>query len=171
MTNLWIDALSAYSTTRENILEHRFLADVASRLWQRGEFAFAISHSEVDNSGYDVILEACGVTRHVQLKAMHTEGSTDSFKVQQRLAEKPSSCLVLIVHDARTLDIEHYRWFGGAPGEKMPFLGDKIATHTKGNSDGFKAPRPTIRELAKSRFVKLADIDALVDRLFGTYQP
>ncbi|OHC98747.1 MAG: hypothetical protein A2885_16995 [Sphingopyxis sp. RIFCSPHIGHO2_01_FULL_65_24] len=171
MTDLWIDALSAYSTTRESVLEHRFLADVASCLWKRGEFAFAISHSEVDNSGYDVILEACGITRHVQLKAMHVEGTADSFKIQQRLEEKPSSCVVLIVHDARTLAIDHYRWFGGAPGEKMPSLGDKIAVHTKGNSDGFKAQRPAIRELAKSRFAKLADIDALVDHLFGTDHP
>lgn len=167
MTTPWITALSTYSTTRESILEHRFLADVASCLWRRGEFDFSISHGEVDNSGYDVIIEACGVTRHIQLKAVHRDGRVRNFPVQRRLAEKPSGCVVLIRHDARTLDVVDYGWFGGAPGEKLPSLGEKPARHTKGDSTGFKAERPAIRLLSLTSLRPAGNVEWLVDQLFG----
>lgn len=167
MDGPWITALSTYSSTRESILEHRFLAEVASCLWHRGEFDFAVSHSEVDNSGYDVIVEARGITRHIQLKATRHGGSTRDFPVQRRLEDKPSGCVVLLIHDTRSLAVTGYGWFGGAPGHGMPTLGDKPARHSKGNGVGYKAERPALRTLARSRFEAVADVDALVDRLFG----
>ncbi len=167
MDDPWITALSTYSSTRESILEHRFLADVASCLWRRGEFDFAISHSEVDNSGYDVIVEARGITRHIQLKATRHGGSTRDFPVQRRLEDKTSGCVILMIHDTRTLAVIGYGWFGGEPGRVMPPLGDKMAKHNKGNSTGFKAERPALRTLARSRFEAVDDTAALVDRLFG----
>lgn len=158
----WITALSTYSSTREKILEHRFLADVTSELWRRGIFDFAVSHSEVDNSGYDVILEARGVTRHVQLKAVRAGGSTDGISLQLRLGDKPAGCAVLMVHDLRTLAIEQYRWFGGEPGQPLAALGEKITRHPRSKSE-----RPAHRDIRLTRFEPLNDVRALVDRLFG----
>lgn len=163
----WITALSTWSSTREKILEHRFIADVTAELWARGIFDFAVSHSEVDNSGYDLILEALGVTRHVQLKAMHLRSTTTEFPVQARLEDKPSACVILMLHDARTLAIAQYRWFGAAPGERLPSLGERIGRHSRPNIQGIKSERPMIRRLARRRFETIGDVPMLVDRLFG----
>jgi hypothetical protein len=84
---------------------------------------FSVSHSEVDNSGYDLIIEARGIMRHVQLKAMHGQARRRSFDIQTRLGAKPNGCAVLIRHDARSLAVEAYRWFGGPPGQGLPPLG------------------------------------------------
>lgn len=163
----WINALSTYSSTREKVLEHRFIADVTAGLWARGIFDFAVSHSEVDNSGYDLILEARGVTRHVQLKAMHLRSTTAEFPVQARLEQKPSACVILMLHDVRTLAIAQYRWFGGAPGARLPSLGARIGKHGRPNIQGIKSERPAIRRLAKREFETITDVPTLVERLFG----
>lgn len=165
-SDAWITALSTYSATREKVLEHRFVADVSAELWRRGVFDFAVSWSEVDNSGYDVILEANGITRHVQLKAMHLKSTTAEFPLQARLETKPCACVVLMLHDARTLAIHEYRWFGAPPGEKLPALGELVGKHTRGD----KSARPSIRRLQKKRFDALPGIEALVDCLFGPVQ-
>ena len=163
----WITALSTYSSTREKILEHRFVGDVTSELWRRGLFDLAVSHSEVDNSGYDLIVEAADVVRHIQLKAMQTGGKRTGFGLQLRLADKPSGCAVLMLHDPVTLAIGQFRVLAGPPGEPLPALGNKTVRHTKGNRHGFKAERPALREVPLSAFVPVAGIAMLVNRLFG----
>ncbi|ASY46568.1 hypothetical protein CJD35_18995 (plasmid) [Sphingobium xenophagum] len=165
----WIAALSTYSATRETILQHRFLADVGGELWRRGEFDFSVSHSEVDNSGYDLIIEARGIMRHVQLKAMHGQARRRSFDIQTRLGAKPNGCAVLIRHDARSLAVEAYRWFGAPPGQGLPPLGEKVTRHAKGNALGHKADRPALREVPLARFAPVSDIAALVVLMFGPW--
>ncbi|RYD54110.1 MAG: hypothetical protein EOP60_08545 [Sphingomonadales bacterium] len=169
-TASWIAALSTYSSTREKILEHRFVADITAELWARGVFDFAVSHSEVDNSGYDLIVEARGVTRHIQLKAMHVRSRTAEFPVQARLEDKPSACVILMLHDARTLAIAQYRWFGAAPGAVLPSLGARMGKHSKANAQGIKSERPAIRRLEKRRFDTIGNVSALVDQLFGSHE-
>ena len=58
-----------------------------------------------------------------------------------------------------------FLWFGGLPGERIPSLGEKIATHTKHNADREKSPRMGHRVVAKSRFVRLETIDAVIQKL------
>ncbi len=163
----WITALSTYSSTREKILEHRFIADVTSELWRRGVFDFAVSHSEVDNSGYDVIIEAIGVTRHIQLKAMQIGGARREFGLQLRLGDKQSGCVVLMLHNPMTLTVEQYRLFAGNPGETLPPLGDRMVRHTKGDATGRKAERPALRNIALTSFQPVSNVVELVDALFG----
>ncbi len=167
MDDIWITALSTFSSTREKILEHRFIAVVTAELWRRGHFDFAVSHSEVDNSGYDVILEIGAVTRHVQLKAMQAGGMRRDFGLQVRLQSKPSACAVLMLHEPRTLAISGWRFFGGAPGEVLPDLGERAVRHTKGDRTGFKADRPALRSVPIARFDPVPNVASLVDRLFG----
>jgi hypothetical protein len=164
----WITALSNYSATRERVLEHRFLADVCGELWRRGEFGFAVSRSEVDNSGYDVIIEACGVQRHIQLKAMHSAAKRRSFDIQTRLSERLNACVILMIHHPQSLVVEAYRWFGQSPGEGLPDLGEKITRHSKGNALGYKAARPALRDVPITSFEPIGSPVDLVDRLFGT---
>ena len=163
----WVTALSTFSSTREKVLEHRFIADTTAELWRRGVFDFAVSHSEVDNSGYDVIIEAGGITRHLQLKAMQVEGARRNFAFQLRLAQKSSGAAVLMLHDPVTLAIASYRVFAGLPGERLPPLGEKVARHAKGDATGHKAERPALRLVPLTSFVPVATVSALVDRLFG----
>jgi hypothetical protein len=148
-------------------LEHAFVAQVTAELWRRGVFDFAVSHSEVDNSGYDLIIEANGVTRHIQLKAMQVAGARRDFGLQRRLAAKPSGCAVLMLHDPVTLNIAEYRIFAGLPGAPIPDLGDRLVKHTKGNSLGEKSERPALRNVPISKFSAVSGIASLVDALFG----
>ena len=163
----WVTTPPTSPATREKVLDPCFVADGTAELWRREVFDFAVSHSEVDNSGYDLIIEAQRVVRHIQLKAMHVGSTTAEFPVQARLMDKPSACVVLIRHDARTLAITEYRWFGGEPGAPLPTLGDQIGKHTRPNALGIKGERPAIRRLQKRRFEPLSGIGMLVDRLFG----
>lgn len=164
----WVKALSTYSATREKVLEHRFIADITSELWRRGTFNFAVSHSEVDNSGYDLIIEANGVVRHLQLKAMQSVGARWDFALQRRLGTKPAGAGVLMLHDPVTLAIESYRLFAGLPDQPLPPLGEKVARYTKGDSQGHKAERPALRLVPLSSFVAVPNLRVLVDLLFGT---
>ncbi|MBB5984345.1 hypothetical protein [Sphingobium lignivorans] len=163
----WTQALFTHSSTREAILEHRFLAAIGSQLWEEGEFDLAVSHSEVDNAGYDVIIEARSVVRHIQLKALHSAGRARNFSIQKRLEEKSSGCVVLIRHDLRTLKITGYGFYGGPPCEKMPRLDGKIAKHSKADANGNKAQRPALRLLPVSSFQSAPDARSLTKLLFG----
>jgi hypothetical protein len=167
MNSTHVTALSTWSSTREKILEHAFIAGVTSELWRRELFDFSVSHSEVDNSGYDLIIEANGVTRHIQLKAMQAAGARRDFGLQMRLGAKPSGCAILMLHDPVNLNIEGYRLFAGAPGEPLPDLGDRIVRHSKGNALGEKLERPALRNVPIARFVPVSGLVALVDALFG----
>ena len=60
-----------------------------------------------------------------------------------------------------------FLWFGGAPGERMPALGEIVARHTKPNGMLKKADRPAHRVIAKSRFASLDSIDDVIARLIG----
>src|ERR687898_3262999 len=54
------------------------------------------------------------------------------------------------------------------PGEPITALGEVIARHTKGNSTGYKAERPNIRVVNKSRFREVGTMTELARELFGT---
>src|SRR5580765_8179803 len=81
-----------YSSYREALLEHLFAGEVMKHLWLRGNVRVEILNPQVDDAGYDLVLEANGVVRHVQLKSSHAGSSTGDVKVSLRLAEKPSGC-------------------------------------------------------------------------------
>lgn len=163
----WITALSTYSSTREKVLEHRFIADLTSELWRRGIFDFSVSHGEVDNSGYDVIVEAAGVTRHIQLKAMQSTGKHRDFDLQLRLADKGSGCAVLMLHHPVTLVIDQYRLFAAAPGHPLPAMGDRMVRHSKGDATGRKAERPALRSIPLTMFKAVEGAAELTTALFG----
>ena len=60
---------SVLSGPREKILEHRLVSDLAELMLRRG-VELDVMRSDLDAQGHDVVLEAAGVIRHVQLKAM-----------------------------------------------------------------------------------------------------
>ncbi|MDA3887302.1 MAG: hypothetical protein PF443_00590 [Allgaiera sp.] len=131
------------SSLREQYLEYGFLADLCREMWRRGE-AVDVLHSHTDRSGYDVLLEANGLQRHVQLKSSYDGAKTSRQKINVELAARPSGCVVWIRFDPATLETVSYLWFGDEPGQPLPDLGDRIGKHTKGDRVGTKAERESI---------------------------
>lgn len=157
---------ASLSTAREKVLEHRLVSDLAVLMLQRG-VPLDILRSEYDAQGYDVVLEAGGVIRHVQLKAKRDGGKRGHVDINVRLRARPSGCVVWMSYDPATLAITALRWFGGDPGEPLPDLGTKVTRHSKGTSEGAKNRRPSLRNLGIGKFERLEGLDDLADRLFG----
>jgi hypothetical protein len=161
------EAALAFSSVIEKTLEHRFLGDLCAHLWTEGIYDFAISQSEVDHYGYDVTVEVGKIVRHIQLKLSHVGGKRSRVGINTRLGDKPSGCVVWMFYRPADLTVDHYRWFGGAPGERLPPLGDVVTHHTKGDSTGYKAERAGHRNISKSIFDRVDSIPDLAHLLFG----
>lgn len=165
MSDIAGDKHSIYSSIREEYIEYAFLADICSSAWAKDRF-ISVARSQTDAFGYDLILTRDGISRHVQLKAMAEGGKASFQKVNTGLSDAPSGCVIWLIVDRDTLSIKAIGWFGSTPGKPLPSLGDEIATHTKGNSEGVKLERPNIRKVKRSRFEWLDSTEKLIDRLF-----
>lgn len=159
---------SLHSSYREKLIEHLLVGELLKLSWKTKDFSLEISKPEVDRSGYDIIAEANGIIRHIQLKATFIGSATASHKIHISLAKKPSGCVVLVYFNNQTLDLGPFHYFGGIPGQPLPSLENlKIAKHTKGDANGLKLERPNVRVLNKGNFIKLKTIDELYSQLFG----
>jgi hypothetical protein len=151
----------------EQVLEYRFLGELTAELMRR-HLRFEVLKGAFDLDGHDVVIEAGGITRHIQLKGIARGGKARHVPVNTRLGYKPSGCVIWLVYDPATFAITGWRWFGGDPGQPLPDAGGRIARHSRANSSGIKADRPHIRLLPATRFENLSDVAALADRLFGS---
>lgn len=159
---------SLQSSYREMVLEHLLVGEILRYAWSHQLPRIELLKGQVDNSGYDIVLESNGIVRHVQLKASHSRAATAGVNINVELAQKPSGCVIWIFFHPTTLAFDRFLWFGGAPGEKLGCLeGFRIGRHSKGNAQGIKAERPAIRVLPRAAFEPLQSIDAVVQRLFG----
>lgn len=155
------------SAAREKIVEHVFAAKLLQYAWSK-DVDLEVLRSEVDAAGYDLVLEAAGVVRHVQLKATIVGGRRAKVDVHVRLCDKPSGCVIWLDVTATELEIVGIRWFGAPPGAPLPCVqGFRIAKHTKANAQGIKAERPGKRQIPQSAFESVPTVDALFTRLFG----
>ena len=144
-----------------------FVADVLRYLWQHGITDAEILTAEVDNAGYDVVIDCNGVIRHIQLKSSHDGSTTAEQKVNLRLASKPSGCVIWLIFDANTR-LPQIPLVRGAPGSPLPDISQfRTAKHSKANAQGHKAERPNIRVVGKGKFNVLSTIADVVDRLFA----
>ena len=161
---------AAQSSLIESLLEYRFLAELGAYL-ARFDTAIEVLRGDVDRSGHDVVLEAKGIMRHVQLKATVAGGKRANVTVNNALALKPSGCIIWMTYDRVTFLITGMRWFGGTPGESLPTTGDRIARHSKANADGVKAERAQHRVIAGGKFDRMSGLPQLAERLFGLTDP
>lgn len=156
------------SVYREQLLEHLLVSQLLRFAWLRDEARLEVMKPEIDRSGYDIVLEAHGVCRHVQLKTSSHSAKTSRQNIHVDLAGKLSGCVVWTRFDDATLELGPFLFFGGKAGERMPSLeGLPVAKHTRGNAQGHKAERPSIRVLTKGKFTELASIEELYEILFG----
>jgi hypothetical protein len=136
-------------------------------MWGNGRRDIEVLKSEVDRGGYDVVLEANGVIRHVQLKSSFRGSKVREVDVSTKLLRKPGGCILWLEFDPENLAIERFFWFGGRAGSPLPDLGLRISRHSRGNSEGEKNERPIHRVLTRGRFEALANIGVAVEKLFG----
>lgn len=159
------------SVYRERLLEHLLIGDLLRHSWLHAGATLEVSQPSIDRSGHDVVLEANGVTRHVQLKSSSQCASTAVQKVHVGLASKPSGCVIWTRFDRKTMALGPFMFFGGEPGDPLPSLADfRIAKHTKGNAEGVKKERPNLRVVSSTKFRHVADIPSLYFALFGIEQ-
>lgn len=155
------------SSLREKMIEHVFTGELLRCLWRLRCRDIEILKAEVDRGGYDVVIEANGVVRHIQLKSSYLGSKTAEVAVHLNLLRKPSGCVVWIQFDPETMELGPYLWLGAGPGLPLAGLGDKIARHSKGNRDGHKAQRPNLRIVRKSRFTLVPTAVDLARALFA----
>ncbi len=122
-----------------------FLGELLRGLWRKNVRDLEVLRPEVDNGGYDLALVFRGLTRHVQLKSSYRGARCADVTASVKLLGRPSACIVWIFFDPDTLSLGPFFWFGGAPGERMPPLGEAVARHTKPNGRLKKADRPAHR--------------------------
>jgi hypothetical protein len=161
-----VSAHSSDSSLREQALGHVFLGQLLTFMWQSGARDIEVLKSEVDRGGYDLVLEANGIIRHVQLKSSFRGSKVREVDVSTKLLRKPGGCILWFEFDRETLAIERFYWFGGKAGTTLPDLGLRVSRHSKANSDGEKNERPIHRVLTRGRFEALADISEVVGKLF-----
>jgi hypothetical protein len=157
------------SSFYEQLVEHVFISEVLQEVYFRHKKTVEVLRSEVDASGYDVVLECNGYLRHVQLKTSGEGAKTARQKINVALATKPSGCVVWIQrHEENNRMRLSYLFFGADAGQPLLLRDDlKVGKHTKGNKDGVKAERPSIRVIPKKRFKEIKTTTELVTRLFG----
>lgn len=165
------DAAYIYSSFFEQLVEHVFISELLQEAWYGLGVMIEVLRSEVDASGFDVVLECGGIVRHVQLKTSRSGGARASQNVNVALLLKPSGCVVWLIREEDAVTCRarlSYLFFGGKPGKPLPRLkGFKTAKHTKGDSTGLKKPRPNIRVVPKRKFEAVPTTRLLIGRLFG----
>jgi hypothetical protein len=159
------------SSYRERLIEHLFVGELLKLSWANREFSLEVSKPEVDNSGYDLIVEARGIIRHIQLKTAYDGAKTARQNVNMSLLKKPSGCIVWIRFNETDLKLGPFLFFGGEPGARLVLPTDlRTARHTKGDAKGHKAERPNMKVVPKSLFASYPTIEALFEVLFGISQ-
>lgn len=157
------------SVYRERLLEHLLIGDLLKYSWLHAGATLEVSQPSIDRSGHDVVLEAYGVTRHVQLKSSSHTATNPAQKVHVGLCGKPSGCVIWTRFDRSTMKLGPFFFFGAEPGLSLPSLdGFKTAKHTKGDKDGVKKARPNLRVVRISQFREIEDIPSLYAALFGS---
>ncbi|MGR0480818.1 MAG: hypothetical protein ACTFAL_05275 [Candidatus Electronema sp. V4] len=150
------------------MFEHLFISAILKHLWQNGPIAAEVMKPQVDDAGYDIIIEVNSVLRHIQLKSSFIGAKTRSQKIHLQLRKKTSGCVIWICFDRDTLKLGPFLWLGGEPGKPLPDISNfKVARHTKGDATGRKAERPMLRVVPKGRFREIKTITELVEVLFG----
>lgn len=148
------------SSYREAMLEHLLIGELMRHLWPK---TLEVCKPQVDAAGYDLILQSDGVLRHVQLKTSTLTAVTASVNLHVELWKRQGGCVIWTRFDPETLALKEFWWLG----ESLPTMDElAVAKHTKGNAEGVKALRPSLRVVPKGCFTRLGSVAELVERLF-----
>jgi len=153
------------------MIEHLFVGEMLRYLWLSGFTNVDVLRAETDASGYDLVIEANSIIRHIQLKSSALTAKTSVQNIHEELWKKPSGCVIWIRFNQDSINLGPYRWYGARPGKPLTAKSRpddfKIARHSKGNSKGEKTDRKNIRVLGIGQFDKVDTIAELASLLFG----
>lgn len=150
---------------REIFIEHLFISDLLQHCAFVRDHKVEVLRSEVDNSGYDLVLEHGDVIRHVQLKS----GSGQSVDVNVKLQDHVGGCVVWMrwKHDAPARAILEYRWFGNPPNQQTRDLGPEKPPK-RGKPGEFVESKRRLRRGLFNPATGWCGIDVLADHLFAS---
>lgn len=169
-----IKALAERSSYVENVLYHALVADLSALVWKRDPFtALQVFNSEVDDSGFDVVLGLGAQMRYVQLKQAHEDKIPPHCSVRLSFSSLPGSCVVLMSHTLADLRLTKFRFFGGAPSEPMPNIETMRQPKAPGrrNAAGERKVRENYREVPVRQFRGPISATALLEILFPLAAP
>lgn len=164
-----IKALAERSSYIENVLRHALVSDLSSLVWSRDPFAaLQVFNSEVDDSGFDIVLGLGTQVRYVQLKQAHEDKIPPHCSVRLSFSSLPGSCVVLMSHTLAELCLTKFRFFGGAPNEPMSNIEAMRQPKSPGrrNAAGERKIRTNYREVPIKQFQGPLSATELLDVLF-----
>src|SRR5438876_4901241 len=131
-----------------------FLWRLYSELWRRQpNTKVLVFESEIDDSGFDVVVSVEKYTRHIQLKSSMIGSSTKSAQLHQSLCRLPGGCVVWMEYLRSTLEVQKYHLLAFSnPSESLDFSKFALAKTTRANSRGLKKIRQGCHVVSKSAF-------------------
>ncbi len=164
-----LQALAARSSHVENVLRHAFLAELAGEVWRDDpNEPLGISKAEVDDSGYDLVIERGAVARRIQIKQAHESKVPRRFSVRVGFASFPGSCIVVISHTLDDLKPTAYSFYGSGPRDPMPGVEGHRISKAPGrrSAEGERKLRQMYRDVPFSKFKRRLSIRELIEELF-----
>lgn len=165
-----LSALAERSSYVENVLCHGLTAALSGAAWRRNPYqALQVFNTEVDDSGFDLILGVGSALRYVQLKQAHDEKVPTYVSVRQPFSQMPGSCVVLMSHSLETLALTSFRFYGGEmPSQPMPSIDSFSQSKAPGRrtAGGERKIRTNYRNVLLSKFQGPLTLEELLERLF-----
>ena len=161
-------AIQAHSHRVEAVMKHAFLWRLYSELWRRNpDTKVLVFDSEIDDSGFDVVVSVEKCTRHIQLKSSMIDSSTKSVPLHQSLCALPGGCVVWMEYLRATLEVQKYHLLAfSRPSEPLDFSKFPMAKTTRANSKGEKKRRPGCHLVPKTAFHQNIPFETLANVLF-----
>ena len=143
------------------VYETRWLAEMHQEALRRG-MRLAVFRPDVDDEGVDLLLRCNGIFRAVQEKCT-AEGRSNCVGVNRGLQAYPGGCAVMMSEgeEGRL----RYAFFGDKQAVDLSSYASK--RRTKANAQGFKAERPAVAEVPRTKFTPVRGIYELFDLLFA----
>ena len=155
------------STFFSKLIEHRFIADIMMIAWYKHQATVEILRSEIDVSGYDIIMSYKNIKRHIQLKSSIAGGRTVQQRINISLLEKENPCIVWLVreYDEEKKDFNFkYLFWGARTGGRNTA---DIKNCKKPRDAKGKKEKLNHRNVPKGKFEVCEDIEDLFSKLFG----
>ena len=161
-----MDTNNINSSYIEKMIEHIFLSEILKESWVKFNIKINVLRPEVDDSGYDLILECQGISQYIQLKSTINE-KTIIPTVNSKLFKKKEFAVILIKVNKEEMIFKEYYYYAD---KNISVENLKSATKNKANTDGVKKERPNTKKIPRSKFVKLNSIPELLEKSFPDIQ-
>ena len=151
----------------EIFMEHLFISDLQQHCAFVRDHKVEVLRAEVDNSGYDLVLEHKGIIRHVQLKSRHRKGKKRFQDLNRALEDHQGGCVVWMFWepDDSGKAVLTYRWWGGLPRQKKTeSFGTKPGRKSSQQRLGWGDFKPYDEKPGSENF---CGIDEIAKKLFG----